>query len=88
MAEHEDNTPAAEGTDTNTDQTTGGDEGEGTILPKTTKMDVATEIYKRMRRQRNVTRKDIIAKFVAEADLSIAAASTYYQIIKARQEKK
>ena len=52
-----------------------------------TKMDVATDIYKRMRRQRNVTRKDIIAIFVTDANLSPAAASTYYQIIKARQTK-
>jgi hypothetical protein len=49
-----------------------------------TKMQVATEIFKRMRKTKGVTRKDIIEQFVAEAKLSNAGAATYYQLIKAK----
>ncbi len=51
-----------------------------------TKMAVATEIYKMMIVRRDVTRKDIIERLVADADLSPAAASTYYQLIKRKQK--
>ena len=47
-----------------------------------TKMQIATEIYKRMMRRKQVTRKEIIEQFVAEAGLSKDGASTYYQTIK------
>lgn len=47
-----------------------------------TKMQIATEIYKRMMRRKQVTRKEIIEQFVAEAGLSKDGASTYYQMIK------
>lgn len=51
-----------------------------------TKMELATEIYKRMRTVKDVTRKDIIEKFVAEVKLTKAGASTYYQLIKDKHE--
>jgi hypothetical protein len=51
-----------------------------------TKMELATEIYKRMRTVKDVTRKDIIEKFIAEVKLTKAGASTYYQIIKDKHE--
>lgn len=51
-----------------------------------TKMELATEIYKRMRAVKDVTRKDIIEKFVAEVKLTKAGASTYYQMIKDKHE--
>jgi len=51
-----------------------------------TKMDLATEIYKRMRTIKDVTRKDIIEKFIAEVKLTKAGASTYYQLIKDKHE--
>jgi hypothetical protein len=51
-----------------------------------TKMELATEIYKRMRTVKDVTRKDIIEKFIAEVKLTKAGASTYYQLINDRQE--
>ncbi|MFP3590061.1 hypothetical protein SCB29_41605, partial [Paraburkholderia sp. SIMBA_055] len=37
-----------------------------------TKMELATEIYKRMRTVKDVTRKDIIEKFIAEVKLTKA----------------
>ena len=49
-----------------------------------TKMEVASAIYSRMSRQRDVTRKQIVEQFVTEAKLSAAGASTYYQLIKAK----
>ncbi|MFC5480460.1 hypothetical protein [Massilia suwonensis] len=49
-----------------------------------TKMEVASGIYSRMSRQKDVTRKQIVEQFVAEAKLSPAGASTYYQLIKAK----
>ncbi|WP_153134696.1 hypothetical protein [Paraburkholderia agricolaris] len=51
-----------------------------------TKMDLATEIYKRMRAVKDVTRKDIIEKFIADVKLTKAGASTYYQMIKDKHE--
>ncbi|WP_407928269.1 hypothetical protein [Collimonas silvisoli] len=47
------------------------------------KMVIATEIYKRMKAVKGVTRKEILDIFVAEAKLSKAGASTYYQLINA-----
>ncbi|MDI9700123.1 hypothetical protein QM312_29715 [Burkholderia cenocepacia] len=51
-----------------------------------TKMELATEIYKRMRTVKDVTRKDIIEKFIADVKLTKAGASTYYQMIKDKHE--
>lgn len=51
-----------------------------------TKMELATEIYKRMRTVKDVTRKDVIEKFIAEVKLTKAGASTYYQMIKDKHE--
>lgn len=49
-----------------------------------TKMEIASAVYTRMSRQKEVTRKQIVEQFVAEAKLSPAGASTYYQLIKAK----
>lgn len=49
-----------------------------------TKMEIATEIFKRMRKNKGIMRKEIIEQFVAEAKLSNAGAATYYQLIKAK----
>lgn len=49
-----------------------------------TKMEIASAIYLRMSKQKDVTRKQIVEQFVAEAKLSAAGASTYYQLIKAK----
>ena len=49
-----------------------------------TKMEIASSIYLRMSAQKDVTRKQIVEQFVAEAKLSAAGASTYYQLIKAK----
>lgn len=51
-----------------------------------TKMELATDIYKRMRAVKDVTRKDIIEKFIAEVKLTKAGASTYYQLIRDKHE--
>lgn len=51
------------------------------------KMQTATEIYKRMMRRKQVTRKEIIEQFVCEAELTKDGASTYYQIIKRKLTK-
>ncbi len=48
-------------------------------------MMVAVEIYKRMVAVKGITRKDIIQKFIDEVKLTKAGASTYYQLIKAKQ---
>ena len=49
-----------------------------------TKMEIASAIYQRMSKQKDLTRKQIVEQFVAEAKLSSAGASTYYQLIKAK----
>lgn len=49
-----------------------------------TKMEIASAIYLRMSKEKDVTRKQIVEQFVAEAKLSAAGASTYYQLIKAK----
>lgn len=55
---------------------------------KQTKMVIATEIFKRMKKVKGVTRKEILDAFIVDAKLSKAGASTYYQLIKAKVEKK
>lgn len=49
-----------------------------------TKMDIATDIYQRMKKNKNITRKEILEQFISEAKLSKAGASTYFQLIKAK----
>jgi len=49
-------------------------------------MELATEIYKRMRTIKGMTRRDIIENFIAEVKLTKAGASTYYQMIKDKHE--
>ena len=49
-----------------------------------TKMKIASSVYLRLSKQKDVTRKQIVEQFVAEAKLSSAGASTYYQLIKAK----
>ncbi len=53
---------------------------------KSSKMAIATDIYNRMIKQKGITRKDIIAKFMAEAKLTKAGARTYFQLIKAKKK--
>ncbi|AQQ36992.1 hypothetical protein [Burkholderia cenocepacia] len=58
-----------------------------TAVPATpTKMELATEIYKRTRTVKDVTWKDIVEKFIAEVKLTKAGASSYYQMIKGKHE--
>ena len=62
---------------------------KSTVVPKVepverTKMDIATEIYIRMKRDKNTTRKEIVEQFMLDAKLSKAGASTYFQLIKAK----
>ncbi|MFZ6718650.1 hypothetical protein [Undibacterium sp. Ji49W] len=56
------------------------------VVEERTKMDVATEIYKRMKKIKGVTRKEVLEQFMAEAKLSKAGASTYFQLIKAKNK--
>lgn len=49
-------------------------------------MAVATDIYNRMIKQKDVTRKDIIAKFMQEAKLTKAGVRTYFQLIKVKRK--
>ena len=65
---------------------TGNDPAATTAPATPTKMELATEIYKRMRTVKDVTRKDIIEKFVSEVRLTKTGASTYYQMIKDKHE--
>lgn len=67
-------------------QTAGDQKPSAAVDAPPTKMQIATEIYKRMRTVRDVTRKDIIEKFIAEVKLTKSGASTYYQMIKAKHE--
>lgn len=48
------------------------------------KMEIATEIYKRMMQTKGITRKEVLEQFVSQAKLSKAGASTYFQLIKAK----
>ena len=48
------------------------------------KMEIATEIYKRMMQTKGMTRKEVLEQFVSQAKLSKAGASTYFQLIKAK----
>ncbi|KVP99084.1 hypothetical protein BGV67_05770 [Burkholderia ubonensis] len=65
---------------------TGNDTPVKTAPATPTKMELATEIYKRMRTIKDVTQKDVIEKFIAEVKLTKAGASTYYQMIKGKHE--
>ena len=46
------------------------------------KVELATNIYKKMYKKKGIERKHIIAKFQSEAGLSKAGAGTYYFNIK------
>ncbi|WP_016834608.1 hypothetical protein [Herbaspirillum lusitanum] len=61
-------------------------EGQKEKPAERTKMDIATEIYKQMMKTKGVTRKEVLEKFILEAKLSKAGASTYFQLIKAAQK--
>lgn len=79
---------------TPTADTTGGEGKGATSVPPAvksekkpkapTKMEIASSIYLRMSKQKDVNRKQIVEQFVTEAKLSTAGASTYYQLIKAK----
>ena len=58
-----------------------------TVADAKTKIEIATEIFTRLKKVKGITRKEIIDQFVIEAKLSKAGASTYYQLIKAKAEK-
>ncbi|MBN3724581.1 hypothetical protein [Burkholderia sp. Ac-20379] len=72
-------------TSTSTGDDTASKAGQATVAAPT-KMELATEIYKRMRPVKDVTRKDVIDKFIVEVKLTKAGASTYYQLIKDKHE--
>ena len=69
-----------------TEKSAGTEIGTGTkeISAERTKMDVATEIYEEMKKRKDFSRKDVLDRFVVEAKLSKAGASTYFQLIKAK----
>lgn len=69
-----------------TSNATGNDPATKAAPATPTKMALATEIYKRMRTAKAVTRKDIIENFIAEVKLTKAGASTYHQLIKDKPE--
>ncbi|WP_175841023.1 MULTISPECIES: hypothetical protein [Burkholderia] len=71
---------------TSTANSQGNDTAAKAAPARPTKMELATEIYKRMRTVKDVTRKDVIEKFIAEVKLTKAGASTYYQLLKDRHE--
>jgi len=58
-------------------------EQESEVAP--TKMDKATEVYRRLYKKKGATRKEIVAAFVDEVGLTTAGAATYYQLIKKRR---
>lgn len=58
--------------------------GSKEITAERTKMDIATEIYVEMKGLKGFSRKDVLDRFVLEAKLSKAGASTYFQLIKAK----
>ncbi|WP_175773799.1 hypothetical protein [Burkholderia multivorans] len=70
--------------------TAAGSQGNDTVAkaaPATPmKMELATEIYKGMRPLKDVTRKDIIEKFITDVKWTKAGASTYYQMTKDKHE--
>jgi hypothetical protein len=70
----------------NTGTATANDTAAKAAPATSTKMELATEIYKRMRTVKDVTRKDIIEKFIVDVKLTKAGASTYYQMIKDKHE--
>jgi len=55
-------------------------------VPKSNKMMVATVIFERMTKE-GKARKEIIQAFVAEAGLTLAGSSTYFQTIKSKSKK-
>ena len=55
---------------TNASTTTANDTAAKAEPATPTKMELATEIYKRMRSVKDVTRKDIIEKFIADVKLT------------------
>lgn len=69
-----------------TGNSTGNDSATNAAPATPTKMELATEIYKQMRTVKDVTRKDIIERFVAEVKLTKAGAITYYKMIKDKRE--
>jgi hypothetical protein len=54
------------------------------LTAERSKMEIATDIYKQMKKTKGITRKEILERFMAEAHLSKAGASTYFQLIKAK----
>lgn len=77
---------AIKATEQATQKATADSEAKKAEVKVPVKMEIATAIYLRMQKIKNVTRKEIIDEFVKEAKLSKAGASTYYQLIKAKQE--
>jgi hypothetical protein len=52
-----------------------------------TKMEKATAIYLELVNEGDHKRADFIQRFMSECDLSKAASSTYFQVLKARHKK-
>ena len=80
-------TPAESASDANKSENSAGDKSGQDVKEgpaERTKMDIATEIYMQMKKTKGITRKEILERFVAEAKLSKAGASTYFQLIKAK----
>ncbi|WP_174986841.1 hypothetical protein [Burkholderia lata] len=71
---------------TSTAGSAGNDPAANAVPATPTQMELATEIYKRMRTVKDVTRKDIVEKFIAEVRLTKAGASTYNQLIEDKHE--
>jgi hypothetical protein len=53
-----------------------------------TKMEKATAIYLELVNEGDHKRADFIKRFMSECDLSKAASSTYFQVLKARHKEK
>jgi hypothetical protein len=62
------------------------DQGKKGEQGERTKMDIATELYKQMMKNKGMTRKEVLEQFMVQAKLSKAGASTYFQLIKAAQK--
>jgi len=50
------------------------------VVKPVSKADIARRLFKEMYGKEGIARKDIIAKFISEAGLTIAGAATYYQL--------